>query len=759
MALPRGQGRLAAPGWTAALGVLLACAWSAVSAAVALGDGCPGSGPRACPYSAAQEIGRRAEGVLRFPEAVALDAQGNVYVADQLGFVVQKFSPSGAFVTEWGSFGGGRGQFGPIGGLATDAAGDVYVVDSEHNRIQKFDPDGNFLRSWGRHGSALGEFSFGSSKDYTHPPGGGIAIAGSYVYVADSGNNRIERFNLEGGEAIEWGTRGSGPGQLTYPRGVAANASEVLVADDDNHRIERFDPNGGFLGAVGAQGTGPGQFGFPYGVALDAGGNAYVADDINHRVVKLNPDLSFAGSWGGYGSKPGQLGFPRALASDYFGDTYVADTANDRIQVFDPVGNLLNSFGISARGPAQLTGPRGLAVDPAGRLLVSDTVDRRLEMFAASGNAYAGQWTGAGGFRTTFNAPAGIGIDPRGSVYVADQGNERLVRLWGDGTYLSELGGPADLGGAQLRGAGSVAVAQGSGDTYVADAGHNRVLVYSPEGGLVGKWGARGGDGGAGTAPGEFNHPSAVSLDGAGNAFVADTGNNRVVKLSPGGSVLAEWGSLGTADGHLHGPSGVGVDGIGNVYVLDGENNRVELFDAGGRFLAKWGLRGTGLGEFSKPVGLAVGCNGDVYVSDTNNNRVQRFTPAAPAPTGCVSPGSWPPPLDVAPVLRVSLPRRAAVLARRALALAVSCERGCKILATATLSPPGRRRAVPLIAAARSLGPALVGHVRLRVGPSGLRRLRRALGRRRTMTARVRILAAGPTGRRTVFERTFLVGR
>ncbi len=77
--------------------------------------------------------------MLRFPEAVALDATGDVYVADQLGYVVQKFSVSGAYEGEWGSFGGGHGQFGPIGGLAMDAAGDVYVVDSSHDRIQKFD--------------------------------------------------------------------------------------------------------------------------------------------------------------------------------------------------------------------------------------------------------------------------------------------------------------------------------------------------------------------------------------------------------------------------------------------------------------------------------------------------------------------------------------------------------------------------------------------------------------------------------------------
>ncbi len=115
-------------------------------------------------------------------------------------------------------------------------------------------------------------------------------------------------------------------------------------------------------------------------------------------------------------------------------------------------------------------------------------------------------------------------------------------------------------------------------------------------------------------------------------------------------------------------------------------------FDSDGHFLAKWGLRGTGLGDFSQPSAIAIDCAGSVYVADTNNNRVERFNPVSPAPTGCQAAGSWPPPLDVAPVLRIALPRSSGVLARRALALSVSCERGCKVLVSGTLSPRGSAR-------------------------------------------------------------------
>jgi tripartite motif-containing protein 71 len=729
-------------------------------AAIAEAEGCPGAGGASCAYTTAQIVGQRAEGVLRFPEAVAVDTQGNVYVADQLSYVVQKFTAGGVFETQWGSYGAGPGQFGPIGGLATDAAGNVYVVDSSHNRIEKFSPSGTLITTWGHHGSELGQFDFGSSENYTQPPGGGIAVAGDHVYVADSGNNRIERFNLEGGEPLTWGTHGSEPGEFSYPRGVAANESEVIVSDDDNHRVEKFSTEGAFEAEAGSQGNGPGQFAFPYGVALDGAGNVYVADDSNDRVVKLTAQLQFAGAWGDFGSKPGQLAFPRALASDPAGDTYVADTANDRIEVFDPEGDYLRTLGISARGPGLLTAPRGLAIDPTGQLLVSDTDGNRIERFAPGSDAYVGQWTLAGGHFADFYYPAGIGVDPRGSIYVADEGNERLVRLWGEGTYRGEIGGPTELGGAQLAGAGSVAVSSASDDTYVADTNHSRVLVYGPEGSLLAKWGAGEGDGAAGSGTRGFNHPQGLAIAPTGNVYVADTGNDRIVELSSIGDVLDEWGSKGTANGRFRSPVGVTVDAAGAVYVLDEENDRVEVFNANGQFLAKWGARGDGLGEFAQPSAIAVDCSGDVYVADTFNNRIERFDLAAPAAGGCLAPGTWPPPLNVAPVLHVSVPRTAGVLARRGLALAVSCQRGCKIFATATLSALGtHRRAVPLLAAARGLPAQATGHVRLLVGAAALHRLRTELGNRRTMKAHVRIVAASATGLRTTVIRSYVVSR
>lgn len=760
MSLPSRRSVLAAVAMAASLAATI---WAAGAAA----EVCPGAGTGPCPYTSVQVIGQRAEGVLRFPEAVAVTPTGEVYVADQLGYVVQRFSADGAFETAWGSYGAGPGQFGPIGGIAVDAAGDVYVVDSSHDRIEKFGPNGEFITAWGSRGSALGEFNFGSTQNPAEPPGGGIAVAGQHVYVADSGNSRIERFDLQGGEPMSWGTQGSGPGQFSYPRGVAANESEVIVTDDDNHRIEEFNSEGVFEAQAGSPGDGPGEFGYPYGVALDAAGNVYVADDANNRVVKLTPQLTFAEAWGGRGSKPGQLAYPRALAADPAGDTYVADTANDRIEVFSPIGQYLRTIGIPALDGGELTAPRGLAVDPTGRLLVSDTVGNRIEAFTPA-ETFAEEWLLAAGVPSSAGftpasalaAPAGIAVDPHGSVYVADEGHGRVVRLWGEGTFLSELGGPHSIGGAGLLDDAGVAVGGQFDQTYVADAGHNRVLVYSSMGVLQAQWGAGGSNGAAGHGPGAFDDPEGIAVAPSGDVYVADTGNDRVVELSPGGAFMAAWGGKGSGEGHFNAPTSIAVSEGGEVYVLDSENDRVQEFSPSGRFLAKWGLRGTGPGEFSQPKAIAIGCEGDIYVADTNNNRVQRFAPSAPVAGGCLAQGAWPPPLNIAPTVHVALAHARGVLTQRALVLAVSCARACKILAHGTLAPRhGRGSAVALEAAARTAAGATAVRVRLLVGPRALRRLRRELGRHRGLEAHVTVIAASSSGARTTVTASFILTR
>ena len=283
------------------------------------------------------------------------------------------------------------------------------------------------------------------------------------------------------------------------------------------------------------------------------------------------------------------------------------------------------------------------------------------------------------------------------------------MHLWGDGTFLGEVGGPADLGGAQLAGAGSVAVAPATGADLRGrhrpqPGARVRTGSHAP-----GEWGAGEGDGASGDAPGAFNHPGAVAVAPSGDVYVADTGNDRVVELSPSGGVIGEWGSKGhrrralsLADRYRCGRRGARVRG--GQRKQPGPGVRSRRAPAG-----EMGTRGTAPGGFCQPTAIAVGCSGEVFVANTNNNRVERFDLVSPAAPGCLAPGSWPPPLNVAPVLQVSLPRAPACSPAARSRLQVSCKRGCRILVTASLSAPAGatpRPCSPSPAACRRRSPA-----------------------------------------------------
>ena len=192
-------------------------------------------------------------------------------------------------------------------GIAIDDSDNVYVADTGNDRIQKFDPNGDLLTKWGTAGSGDGQFYWPSMI--------GIDSSGN-VYVSDWGNYRIQKFGPNRTFITTWGTDGTSDGQFDGPDGMAIDASgNVYVSDYYNHRIQKFDSNGNFLTKWGTEGSGNGRFSFyPEGVAVDASGNVYVADSENNRIQKFNSNGVFIAKWGtsgfGSGSLPTQLASP-----------------------------------------------------------------------------------------------------------------------------------------------------------------------------------------------------------------------------------------------------------------------------------------------------------------------------------------------------------------------------------------------------------------------------------------------------------------
>jgi sugar lactone lactonase YvrE len=299
------------------------------------------------------------------------------------------------FITKWGEWGSGDGQFISPHSVVVDGAGDVYVTDIGNRRIQKFTSEGGFITKWGEQGTGDGQFE--DPFD--------VAVDGaSNVYVTDSAweNSRIQTFDSFGNFLAKWGGQGSGDGQFWTPRGIDIDEQgNVYVVEQSNHRIQKFDSNGNFLGKWGGQGSGDGQFEQPFGVAVDDAGNLYVSDTYNNRIQKFDSSGNFLAKWGTYGGDDGQFYSPVGVAIGREDNVYIADSGNNRIQKFDANGNFLTKWGSGGSGDGQFYGPTGIATDEQGKIYVADTQNHRIQKFA-----YRPSYKWEGFFPPVKNPPA-----------------------------------------------------------------------------------------------------------------------------------------------------------------------------------------------------------------------------------------------------------------------------------------------------------------------------------------------------------------
>ena len=187
------------------------------------------------------------DGTFFWPTSIALDQQGNAYVADEWLNRISVFTKDGDWIGKWGAPGAGDGEINRPSGLAFGADDNLYLVDSVNNRIQVFTREGKFLFKWGRSGSGDGEFNV--------PWGIDIDKQGD-VYVADWRNNRIQKFAPDGRFLLKFGTSGQGDGEFNRPTGVAVDKDgTIYVTDFKNDRLQVFDADGNFITKLAGEAT------------------------------------------------------------------------------------------------------------------------------------------------------------------------------------------------------------------------------------------------------------------------------------------------------------------------------------------------------------------------------------------------------------------------------------------------------------------------------------------------------------------------
>jgi hypothetical protein len=366
----------------------------------------------------------------------------------------------------------------------------------------------------------------------------------------------------------------------------------------------------------------------------------------------------------------------RALPSDAGADDGGADDGGNRelLELELVAGDLGGPGNVDGTGAgARFNRPAGVAVDRAGNVYLADSINSTIRKIAPSGivttlAGAAGTYGSQDGTGTAaqFNSPAGLAVDGAGNVYVADTLNSTIRKVSAAGVVTTLAGtagmaGSADGSGAAARFRFPTGVAVDSaGSVYVADRANAivRKIVDGAVTTLAGSAGLVGSADGAGAAA-RFSSPASVTVDGGGNAYVADHDNATIRKITPAGAVTTLAGTAGmtgSANGtgaaaRFNGPSGVMVDRAGSVYVADRDNQTIRkiTFDGVVTTLAgtagmAGGADGTGsAARFSRPSGVAVDSVGYVYVADRDNHVVRKISSAGDVatPAGRAStPGS-----------------------------------------------------------------------------------------------------------------------
>lgn len=673
------------------------------------------------------------DATFRFPVGDAIDAAGNIYIADYNNNLIRKASPGGTVSTFAGD--GSQGQSNGAASLASfnrpiavavDAAGNVYVVDYNTNLIRKITPAGmvSTLAGSGLLGSNNG---LGTAASFNQPSGIAVDASGN-VYVADKGNNLIRKITPAGlvstyaGSGAPGSTNGSRlTASFNGPQSLLVSPSGDVYVSDSGNNLIRLITSAGIVSTYAGSGqngkaNGPvanASFNNPMGIAIDQAGNIFVADAGNNLIRMITPDgmvitLAGNGTFGGFNNTGVVASFagPTGLTIDAAGNLYVADKFNNVIREIAttgyyidkqlPQGLKFDSMTGIISGTTLVPTPTTIYTITAynegghGSFQVSITVDGNIppplvkppaftyptpqiytlntaivplipqdngggpvpatlfgEVSTFAGSGIQGSVNNMG-TAASFNFPRDVAIDGSGNLYIADNGNYQ-IRAITPGGLVSTLAGSGAPGSGNGNGAsasflGPVGVtADIAGNIYVADLKNNlvrKIITPNQVSTLAGSTGVSGATNGTGTAA-SFNYPSGVAADAAGNIYVADQGNNLIRKITPGGTVNTLAGSgVGGANNAtglqatFNAPQDVAVDQDGNVYVADDFNNMIRKISPAGEVttfaggIAPGSADGQGTAaSFNRPVGIAIDAAGNLYVGDTGNNTIRMITP------------------------------------------------------------------------------------------------------------------------------------
>lgn len=585
------------------------------------------------------------------PSGVAVDANGNVYIADQFNSVVRKINGVTGIIATVAGLGQGAPLFSGDNGPATnarlffphsvtvDASGNIYIADTGNQRIRKVTASTGIITTVAGNGTGAysGDNEPATAASIFNPTAIAVDNNGN-IFIADYENNRIRRVdNSTGIITTVAGTGALGftgdnsfatSAQLSNPSGVAIDGGgNLLIADTYNQRIRKVDLLSGIIvtitgnGVAGSAGdNGPAtsaQLNVPQGITLDGSGNLYIADYASGKIRKVAAGTitTVAGN-GGFGGDGGpatasSIKYPNGVGVDAAGNIYFADQYNNRIRKIDKTtGNITT---ISGNGNNNFSGDNGLASS------------------------------------ATLNWPRGVSLDSDGNIYFADASNNRIrkinmttniiITVAGNGN--NGFGGDGGLAiNAQLAGPMSVAL-DGIGNLYIADHNNHRIRKVVMSTGIITTIAGNGTSGFSGddnlATNAQLYYPYAVAFDGSNNMYIADWFNSRVRKVNVSTGIITTFAGNGNGVGAIiPSPTGLAFSAAGDLYVTDG--SKVRKIDGTTGIISTFagsavGYAGDGgaaaNAQFKFLTSIKIDVGGNMYLSDSENNRVRKIAAKA----------------------------------------------------------------------------------------------------------------------------------
>lgn len=577
------------------------------------------------------------------PSDVVLDAQGNLYIADNLA--IRKITPSGS-VSTWAGQSqvaghadgvGTQAQFVEPNGLAIDKEGTVFVSDSGSHVIRKITPQG-VVSTWAGTVNQGGHMDGPVAKAQFDYPAGVVVAGNGTVFVADMNNHVIRKITRQGVVSTHAGS----PGEAGSDDGLGAEA----------------------------------RFSAPIALGLDGAGVLYVADSDNETVRKVTPDgrvTTLAGKVGESGHEDGQGADARfhglqGLHVDAQGRIWVLEGENHTIRQITPEGQVSTWAGQprreghvdGARQQARFDHPAGLVVAPDAQVYVVDAGNRAIRKISPQGeiSTFAGSpphpgKTNGVGQGARFNNPHSVAVDSAGSLYVADFGNHTIRKVSPSGKVTTWVGRAESSGTTDGNGASALfdnpqgLMVDAQGQVLVADSANNTLRLVSPQGQvstLAGRAGQSGDEDGGRKKRARFNTPVGVQTDGQGQLYVADLDNHMLRKIDAHGMVSTLAGSAQEEAGHQDGlgaaarfnsPTDIAMDAAGAVLVADRDNHVIRKVTPDGQvttWVGEAGVPGQVDGQgaaarLNSPVGLTRDDVGNLYIADLGNHAIRKLSP------------------------------------------------------------------------------------------------------------------------------------